>query len=317
MQDSNDNPTGINFCSHVKEDLGPGRLTYTPSSILYGDIVFELPSLSHADTYIDMQAEATKAAARTNPARPHVRLPVAAAELRDLPRIIQVRGRSLLQKGAEHNLRYNFGIKPLVNDLLSLIGFADAYQQRSAEVEKLISKGGLKRRFTGATDENTISGRWSALVSSYSGYFTTTTTDKCWFVINWEPSTYVQTLDRFERASFIKRRLLGLGLEQQLANAWESLPWSWLIDWFSTIGSWMQANNNSIAHIASISGQRLIESKHTLESIVDDKGHTIDIPERTYRHFLRSAYHPTITATKPLLSGSQVGILASLAVLRK
>jgi hypothetical protein len=38
----------------------------------------------------------------------------------------------------------------------------------------------------------------------------------------------------------------GLSVEGMAAGAWEVLPWSWLIDWFTNIGDFMLQNSNTI-----------------------------------------------------------------------
>jgi hypothetical protein len=106
-------------------------------------------------------AYATQLAARTNPSRPYVDIPVNLAELGDIVKLIRNRGRGIItdayeltrtnrrvrhvRNTARTNLLYQFGIAPLVSDMAKLTQFRREFLNRKKEIERLAGPRGLRR----------------------------------------------------------------------------------------------------------------------------------------------------------------------------
>jgi len=99
---------------------------------------------------------ATMGAARTNPSRPSVDIPVNLLELGDIPLLIKNAGQSLPARLGTWDLKYQFGIKPLVGDLVKLLILKKVIDGRIKEIKRLHSQKGLRRTvqvYSGSTTD--------------------------------------------------------------------------------------------------------------------------------------------------------------------
>jgi hypothetical protein len=283
--------------------------------------------VSDLGSFRNTGAVAQDAAARTNPSRPHVNLPNYLFELRDTAELLYIAGRNLIQKSASYYLSYQFGWKPLIQDVLAFLTLHDAAERRSDELRRLSSSRGLRRRVDLGHDTFESSGSREQLESFLFGMWGTPhieTDIHYWAVCDWRPSTWYEGLTNAEKSQQMRRQLIGIDSSQILLEVWESLPWSWLFDWCSDISGWMIANNNSVAHL-SHAVLVMVEQKTkrkwkdlSFSGFPNGKPEAIDPtnPEQvSHRKFRRLAY-PTLTATIPFLTGRQLSILGSLAVTR-
>lgn len=272
--------------------------------------------------------------ARTNPSRASVLLPAAIFELKDLPDMIRQAGRflktarrdwpSLVRPGKETrdlasaNLALQFGWAPLVSDLVKMAKFQSSVDKRRKEIEANTSSGGYRRRITLGTSTLSISGSRAVNFGNYRNFFvpyTGKSTSKQWAVVKWQPtSPGTSILPKSDNE--LRRLLAGLTLSQALINAWEVLPWSWLIDYFTNIGDVLQAGNNHYAKPLSGSVMTTIttEVSHATFDQGDDRlsAGTVTIV-RKVRAPLGAI---TLQATIPTLGVGQLSILSSLAVLK-
>lgn len=265
---------------------------------------------------------ATKAAAMTNPSRPYVDLPVSLFELRELPMLVRDAGRSVLNQLGSGNLKYQFGIRPIAGDLARLWNFENEANRRMVEIDRLAdSEKGLRR--------TVVIGRYSAsgnrtTVMQSNGVFIEPTFQWNKTVLvkahaRWIPDVSMQSIHMAShRRALVERAMLGLGFDAGsiTSQAWELIPWSWLADWYGGIGDYLMSQRNVIP----CSLRTLIVTKHS----------TITY---TCPHFVNGTTSMTGISVKgegkwrgpgtaapvahfPFLSGRQVGILGSLAVLR-
>lgn len=215
-------------------------------------------------------------------------------------------------------LTWKFGIKPLVNDLLTIISMEEQVQKKYEELEKL-KRSGLRRKRTlftygtGGSRKITASSMFANTIRANGlGH----SSMKVWGFVKWYPSgsfkrtTSQETLDKAKQIVF--------GLNVDLATAWEAMPWSWLIDWASSFGDVLRASRHGVPVSHStpqIMTTTSTEWKWTYTRDVSD----IDLPQVTKRwrlSKLREVSPAYITAYMPFLSGGQVAILGSLLVLR-
>ena len=280
---------------------------------------------------------ATELAARTNPSRPYVDVAANVLELGDLTGMIREKGLHFIKKFAQSaayrnrhglkklakiagdvNLEYNFGIAPLVGDLVKLCNFQDAFTKRCREVAKLRSSRGYRR---------TINvGRYSAVststevLQSLDKYITTnmvtTTTQEVRGHIRWitdeDPS---HLLPDAELADLVRKAVVNID-PTNAGSIWEGIPWSWLIDWGYNVGTYFKATRNVIpARLDGVHVMRHTKTTYRTDAIAFDNV-TVSPAVVTYETKTRNPSFVFPTAQFPFLNGYQMGILASLAITR-
>lgn len=268
---------------------------------------------------------ATNGAARTNPSRPYVDLPVSIGELHEIPMLIRDAGRSFLRRAASANIKYQFGIAPLAGDIAKLMNFEDQVSRRIKEVERLVAKGGLRRTVVIGTYSN--SGDLKRVVQSNGVFIEPTFQWNKTVVVKvhcrWKPSVSMQSLHMAgHRRALVERALLGLGafhgdIGTAVSQAWELIPFSWLADYMGNIGQYLSTFRNTIP---SELHKCLVMENSTLkyECASWGGGGTTTMSGIVVTANSKTRFPGTIApaAHFPFLSGRQVGILGSLAVLR-
>jgi hypothetical protein len=270
---------------------------------------------------------ATQAAARTNPSRPYVDIPVNILELGDVISMIRHRGIGIITNANElistnrthrhirnagrTNLLYQFGIAPLVGDLVKVANFQEQVQNRIRELDRLSSPRGLRR--TIALGGWSTQASYDRVMQSHQYYWTDqvrqTTVQIVRAHLRWFPDGSYGSLSTSDRQRLALRSVLGL--TGDLATLWEIIPWSWLIDWGSNVGQFFGATRNIIP--ATLSGVHIM--RETLSRFETSGG--INSPIRVSLH--SKSRNPSFIAPVahfPFLTAGQMGILGSLAVTR-
>lgn len=263
-------------------------------------------------------------AARINPSRPVVDLPVSLIELREIPELVHSLGRDLFTKVAKGNLRYEFGVVPLVSDFFKLLQFTESVQKRF-ELFKKLQKGAILRKATiwqdsAVTFPGTLVTAQSVLGTMTYRRVTITTTGKIWGYGYVRPSDSFRKEWDDDHIRYAARRVV-FGATVDFVTLWELLPWSWLIDWYSDMGDWLLSKRNLIP--CTIDTLRVCETTRTEYKYVLEnsnvgllKGqHSCSAYRVDKRRAVASAALPS--ASLPLISGRQAGILASLFTLRR
>jgi len=263
--------------------------------------------------------------ARTNPSKPEVSVPVFIGELRDLPNMLRLHGRSMLEKTAAANLLFRFGWKPLLSDMASMLYFTELTNKR-LNMLKRIKREGLGRRCQLGTYVNTHTE--DAVVESVASFVTRTysaqTAEKVWGYVEYSPTVDFPSSEA-DMTALARKAVFGLGLTKSdvLSDLWELLPWSWFIDYFSNIGDYLEANRN----IVPVTSSLVQIMRHTATEWLDTNNEiAIGVggnPWISYTPFnvayetkSRSAVSPLISAHMPFLNEGQVSILGSLAILK-
>jgi hypothetical protein len=260
---------------------------------------------------------ATKLLAMTNPSRPVVDLPVFFGELGDLPNLVQKMGKGLLRKIAKGNIRYQFGIRPLVNDLTSMLNFADHTAKRFKELQTLQERG-LSR--TRVLWHNTAQGSSRITTNSSPTWLfirhqrTSVTEQITRGHVKWFPASGNFPKSSDELLALARRAVLGLTVDG--ATAWELIPFSWLADYFSNIGTSLMAKRNMVN--ASHTTPLLMDSTRTNSLFVPVSGTHGAVP--SVSDVLETKNRRTVAASLsahlPVLSAQQLSILGSLVILR-
>jgi len=141
--------------------------------------------------------------------------------------------------------------------------------------------------------------------------------------VRWIPNEDANHLSPGEMSLLAQRAVLGYtnGIGIDLSTLWEVIPWSWLIDWCSDVGSYLSAKRNIIP--ATLQGVYIMEETVTRWTTprlawwsatngIMDAGSFTRTQKKRYANV---GIAPT--AHFPFLNGNQVGILASLSVTRR
>lgn len=288
----------------------------------------------------------TQAAARMSPNRPHVDLPVFLFELKDLPgmlkdvqswgkslpqamRLIRLAGEHLIrvtsQKYTERTARtlgsgllsYQFGWKPLLDDLLSMTEFSDAFERRKKQLRNLYTENGLRRRINiDSASASFVSAYKSFHSNQYSlgGKDSVVTEARRWATSRWFAPNGTQAPSDDDMTMATVRTLLGLNLD--VATLWAALPWSWMIDWFTDMGDYLDIHRNTVP-VYCEGVCTMTETKTISTRIITSKSK--DITGGSGR-FMRTTKNRTFASFSPIPSSlkfievGQVGILASISV---
>lgn len=230
------------------------------------------------------------------------------------------------KRAASFHLAMEFGWKPLLSDLTKLIDFQAAVEKRRKEIDRLYSKRGLKRRIT-LEDR-----KYSGIVNGHL-YFSEAGTVlqsganihhersiKRWATVRWRPlkSSPLPPTDQQ-----LMSAMYGLDVHGLTYAVWELLPWSWLIDYFTNVGDVLKASDNSLG--ATV--ESCCVMTHTKQEIRHPPAYwsfgtagsvTFSGGVYTNEKKLRVIGLPSLSlnAEIPLLTGSQLSILASVAMLK-
>lgn len=260
---------------------------------------------------------ASEAAARTNPSRPYVDVPVSVFELGDLTHLLKDTGSNLIKRGAGKYLEYKFLWEPLVSDLVKLTRFHEQVARRVKEIEKLASARGLRRTVEMDRLSYTYSKSWKQNSNELNTPYLDIDTVSQRIIkihLRWKSNTDLSKMPRSEAVRLAKKSVLGLTAD--LSTLWELLPWSWLIDWGWNVGSFLKAHRNIIP--ATLDECLIIQ--HTTSRA--------DTPSRTLgnHHISAGFWEQEVKERRgttaipvahfPFLTGSQMGIVSALAITR-
>lgn len=206
------------------------------------------PIADHLDTNaMPTQVAATRTAAATNPSSPYVDVAVSGAELREIPSLIRRAGNSALARTGGAILKTNFGIMPLARDLARLYNLTSEVDKYVQVIERLKRKRGLRRTIQlGTWSEEATQFRWVQTNNTFhGGNFVSSTSETVWGHARWTPTA---ELDQFRTPEAIRalatRAAIGLAVDP--STFWNLTPWSWLIDWCSSLGDYLASQRNII-----------------------------------------------------------------------
>lgn len=268
---------------------------------------------------------ATTALARTNPGRAVVSAPVFIGELRDLPHALRSAGdfvRDLRKVGAKNSsgqyLAWQFGWKPLFDDLRKVIQFQDSVDKRAKELARLYDRGGLKRRielgqYSAHSESNsTIESTLGSLITTR---MSTDTTVRRWATVRWRPTKVPTVITDLVLRKLARKAVFGLSIQAE--DAWNLMPWTWLSDWFLNIGDFLEAYNNRIPAQASLvnvmTETKTLRTWRRTDSHIWARGGNSSSERVTRR---RDLSFGGIGADFQFLTGRQLSILGALAITR-
>lgn len=271
--------------------------------------------------------------ARTNPSRPTVVPFTIIQDLYDVPRMLKGVGKLLKtprrllspHEAANQYLGAKFGWIPLIDDANKLIHIQDYIHKRVGELHRLYSAGGLKRRITLGNGTASDSGAIMTLNSDLgvspliTGKLSRITEEKVWGTVRWRPTG---TLPHYnpsdaELISKAKQVVSGFSTEGVIKGAWDLLPWTWMVDWFTNIGDWLSQSSSTIPASpvsCNLMRTRTTTVQHTIVNKprwAEDNGGS-----GTYVTKSRTPVSGTLSASLPTLDANRLSILGALFVQR-
>jgi len=264
---------------------------------------------------------ATRGAARTNPSRPSVDMPTELLQIHQIPDIIRQAGQNELGRVGGANLGYQFGVRPIINDVTTLSNVQKLIADRADELLRAERAGGIKRTVVVDASSNEES-RLTYLQTD--GLFIREPVN--WWTgetvsvhSRWVPDGSYAPLTQSNREYVLMRRALRAitGGTIDGATAWELMPWSWLADYFGNVGEYFQASRNIVGLVLN----DVAVMRHTVTRAsfggksADDWSMSSFEAKRETKSRKTSFVAPTLSSN-PFLNANQMGIVASLAATR-
>jgi hypothetical protein len=254
--------------------------------------------------------------ARGNPLKPDISLPVSIAELRDLPRMLWNR-----PKGRSRNsvVESEFGWQPLLVDAKKLFTFPSLVEQRLSMLKHMKSKGGLTRQRSAFSGNAQVITKNVLVFSSFGlrlyGTEIHNTQKGIRVTAKWSPLEDFSSIGNEQMASLARNLVLGLDHRQFGAQAWDLLPWSWLVDWFSNYGDWLSIYSGGISIApTSCCVSTVYESSVGWTRTGGTNWLSCSPSQIQRRYWSRSVNVPILPGARlPALSSRQSLILASIA----
>jgi hypothetical protein len=327
----------------VSED---GNSTFIENPINFNPAIpsfpAEMPSLSQED----MAYWTGKLLARTNPNVPHINLGQFVGELKDfgsphrwwgnfkdtfrsLVRVTRDSFRALVRKTSKTYIGYRWAVKPLVNDLLALAKFNEAFTRKYEELQKLQEFKEIRRNVALGHYAYDWTAPYLSVDQSGWAYVKTRPSEerlmKTWGSVHWRVDPgfeFPSVLDVDQFGVSAMDRLVaditgGINGYGALKALWELAPWSWLIDRFANVGEFIDATNNRIpvsAHRICIMRKRLIKADRVAADVspyVTLSGDNWKSQESKERRVVSSWTLP-FQVTFPVLDRAFLSILGAL-----
>jgi hypothetical protein len=201
-------------------------------------------NLDYSGPTIGLGAYYTQAVSRLNPNTPIVDLPLFLFELKDLPGMLRDLGRVVSRQLRPSDVpggyvALKFGWQPLISDLYKLLTLGEELEAQKARIESMAKRGTASGRLSsvnavvnGPNSSLTLNNKEYTFVYPY-----TKAKQQVWFSAILEPdfSAPYWAETRWDQT----RRVLGLNLS--LATIWNAIPWSWLVDYFTDIGAYLDS----------------------------------------------------------------------------
>lgn len=260
---------------------------------------------------------ATSAAARTSPSAPIVDATANALEIFDIAQIIKSAGDTMLKRLARDNLRWQFGILPIVRDLSKLMKFAEHAERRAAVIQKLRDQKSYRRTVDiGAWEQMTSDTIVCQSADAFISVARTGRTRKGMRAhCRWIPSVDLSHLNSNGVRKLAEEAIVNYSVN--LSALWEAMPWSWLFDWCGNVGQFLKAHNNTVP--AVLHGVQIMT--HTKTDWVTDSFSDPSSGNRTMSAIkfdreqkLRQQSFVAPAAHWPFLTANQMGLLASIAL---
>jgi len=191
----------------------------------------------------------------TNPGRNEANYQVSLVELREVPSLLRqakdlIRIRRLLRtpiRSLSNNyLAYQFGIRPLVSDIQTMLSLPQLIQSRMKELSELRDSGiSKKTRRLYANSYDRVGYEWATtwpIIMPYRERFSTS--NSVWGHVNWIADANFRSLSQEDLTATARNAIIGGNIG--LNDLYELIPWTWLNDYFASTGDYLTYINNRI-----------------------------------------------------------------------
>lgn len=295
---------------------------------------------------VDLDPLGATAVSRCAPTNPHASLAVSLAELahEGLPTsavaLIKGRNRGTLRGAAESNLGLQFGALPLAADIGDFYTSLRDHQRILQQYRRDAGRP-IRRRYSFPRETTTTTyglgadiGPWPSASFAWASYGSIsrvrTVTTETWFSGEF---VYAPVTGRSRFEGLLSRyrelnHLLGTGVGP--GTAWNLLPWSWAVDWFTNVGDVMNNVQMMMNDGLIMSYGFVMRTKRTRDDYVRRGARAqswVKVPygvipvtweaSRTWTFKWRRQANPFgFGINYTALSGRQMSILASLGITR-
>lgn len=273
------------------------------------------------DTMGSVEA-ATRGAARTNPSRPYIDLPVEIAQVHEIPEIIRNRADNEFARVGQANLAWQFGAEPVGQDVASLLNLTSQIGTRAQQLVNARRSGGMKRTIVVDAASN-MESRDTFLQTD--GVFIRDNVD--WWTgetvkvhARWTPdedySSLTQSQLRHDAVRDAFRALTGGIIDY--STIWELIPYSWLVDYFGNVGEYFQAYRNIVGMtLSDVAVMRHTVTKGEWGGLKYSADFTMSPFTVRYETKRRvTSFIAPVLSSDSFLNSNQLGIIASLAATR-
>jgi hypothetical protein len=214
-----------------------------------------------------------------------------------------------------------------VQDIRQLLDLQSYILRKDKELNDLYSGRGLRRKLSFGDDCSEKSMLWSRASYGPNNYYriplSCMVTKRAWATIRWKPTSpphYGHGADESQN-QLARRIVLGLTPEGLVKGTWDVIPWTWLIGWFTNVGSFALANSNTVP--ASHSGACFMSEVKYL--VAPQQTMTVGIKECTVRStgFARYSLKTRVVSGSstpgfnvPYLDTFRLSILGALTIQR-
>jgi hypothetical protein len=278
-----------------------------------------LPALPSATTAI------TQVMAKSNPSRPTVSLPNEIAELKELPKNIlealngaRKRAPPRSSRNENHVAWFNFGVLPIVGDIMHLLAFSKELDARMKVLERLHSKGSSRGYTVIATDVigSSVHEDYQTFFVQINGTTYRTTKRKAWATCLWLPDVPLGISPNNQ--NYRDQAALAIHGWQAdpysiLSDAWEFMPWSWFLDYFGNVGDYLNSQRNSVGAHATNGCYMVHTVTDTRHDVVQGRDFLRQSAHGVYDTKERIANPASLDAHLPFLSAGQLLTLAGIA----
>lgn len=289
----------------------------------------------------NVPANAVLRALANGPLTPKVNLPLAIIEMKDIPKMLRHAGDLLHnirrpsnlspdKEAAAATLAYQFGWKPLIEDILKMINFADAVKKKQNILERAHSTKGVRLRTHFGEDQTTSGGSypvWSQGSLHIRQNYKDFKSSKSWATVRWTVKDKSQ-IGRIPSYQDGFRNALGLNRGMIPITVWKALPWTWAIDWFADISNHLQKSYNLVYYNPSkVCIMSHTKTTRVWEPYISDKyphphdgskpGEVLESVSFRERKS-RTIHNPSSASLRlalPFLDGFKLSILGSLSIL--
>jgi len=273
--------------------------------------------LTHLPTEINLPPDVgVDILEKTNPSKPLLQLPVFAKELSEIPKNFL---ESLHKRRPPNgNLWYRFDFEATRQDLIKLFCvFPTAVGTTFNRIKRLRERGWDIKKIKYGKQKTSSRNRqvlntfliWCEALEQIE------TEQEIWGYCRWKTTFDPGIQTDSQLIADVKRSLLGLSFSNAPSAFYQALPWTWLFDWFTNVGSLLNATNNQFG--AEPAAVCICTRTNTVLNTYDFKClSTADVKFEpfvaSYITKKRRRVFPHLAAQLPILSPDQLSILTSL-----